>query len=275
MKTNKIFITLLCFLVLAGLTCNGQENPSGIKTDSPFRNLVWSDEFNYQGLPDSGKWVYETGYVRNNELQYYTRARPENARVEKGNLVIQARNDSLVIDGKAHPVTSASITTQGRRDWTYGRIEVRAKLPGSKGTWPAIWMLGSNITEVGWPDCGEIDIMEHVGYMPDTIHVNVHTGKYNHADGTGKGGRTHVQAPFENFHLYAIEWMDDRIDFFVDEKKVFTFRNEGTGNAAWPYDKPHYLILNLAFGGAWGAARGVDINSLPQTYLVDYVRVYQ
>ncbi len=136
-------------------------------------------------------------------------------------------------------------------------------------------MLGTNIKEVGWPACGELDILEHVGYMPDTVHFNVHTAKYNHVKKTNKGVQIPYSAPYNDFHVYAIEWFQDHIDWYMDDRKVFTFTNERTGAEAWPFNKPQYLILNLAFGGAWGGQRGVDIHSLPQTFYIDYVRVYQ
>ncbi len=196
--------------------------------------LVFSDDFDYAGLLDPNKWDYEVGFIRNEESQYYTKARKEN-----------------------------------------GRVEVRAKLPTGRGTWPAIWMLGTNMRQVGWPTCGEIDIMENVGFDPNRIHANIHTQDYNHVKKTGKGNNIEVEKPYEKFHVYAIEWFEDRIDFFIDDNKYFTFKNEGTGNAAWPYDKEHYLILNLAIGGSWGGQKGIDDSIFPQKYYIDYVRVYK
>ena len=145
--------------------------------------------------PDAGRWDYEVGLIRNNERQYYTRDRPENARVENGLLVIEARREAF----QGADYTSASLTS--RASWTYGRIEVRAKLPKGRGTWPAIWMLGTNIRQVGWPECGEIDIMEHVGFDPGRIHANIHTRAYNHVQGTNKGNSVVVLAPDGEFHV--------------------------------------------------------------------------
>lgn len=238
------------------------------------KQLVWSDEFNYTGAPDAEKWDYERGYIRNKELQYYT-DRPQNVRVENGALVIEARNDSLTVDGQIYPITSASLITEGKAEWQYGRVEVRAKIPSSLGTWPAIWMLGKNIDSVGWPASGEIDIMEHVGYDPHKIHTNIHTKAYNHKIKTNKGKATDIQAPYNDYHLYAVDWDKKKMDFFIDDKKVFTFKNEGKGADAWPFDQPFYLILNLAYGGAWGGQQGVDPEALPQKFYIDYVRVYQ
>ncbi len=250
--------------------------------------LVWSDEFDYTGLPDSSRWNYEEGFVRNRELQYYTKARRQNAFVENGMLVIEARwekfkNPSFDLAVEGHwrkardyaEYTSAALTTQNRASWKYGRIEVRAKLPAGRGIWPAIWMLGTNIGNVGWPACGEIDIMEYVGYNPDTVFGTVHTEKFNHVRKTQKGSKIGIQKPYEDFHLYGIEWDDRKIDFFVDDKKYFTFNNDGTGLEAWPFDREHYLIINIAVGGSWGGEHGVDDSIFPQRMYVDCVRVYQ
>lgn len=252
--------------------------------------LVWSDEFDHPGLPDPAKWAYETGFVRNNEQQLYVRDRSENARVEGGLLIIEGRKEHLknpAFDpaaksggrgGRAREsaeYTSASLTTRGKASWTYGRVEVRAKLPTARGTWPAIWMLGTNIGQVNWPACGEIDIMEFVGYEPGIIHANIHTRKYNHVQKNGKGDKITIADASQAFHVYALEWTADRLDFLVDDQKYFTYRNEGSGRDAWPFDQAQYLILNLAIGGSWGGARGIDDAGFPQRYLIDYVRVYQ
>lgn len=245
--------------------------------------LVWSDEFESDGLPDSKKWGYEVGYLRNNELQYYTEKRKENARVEGGNLVIEARKDDFPLQPDAKrskgrriaPITAASLTTENTATWTYGRFEMRAKLPAGSGTWPAFWMLGINKNEVGWPTCGELDIMEFVGNVPDMIHANVHTRDFNHTKKTGRGRKIKVGNVTEEFHLYAMEWNKTSIRFFFDEKEYFVLKNDGGGVGKWPFDAPQYLILNFAFGGSWGAAKGVDEAVLPAKYLIDYVRVHQ
>lgn len=285
---HAILSTLMLILVCA----TTQDARAGTVAPPPERagwKLVWSDEFNSEGAPDAKKWTYETGFVRNGELQYYTKDRRENARLEGGSLVIEAVKERFKNPGfsdtakdknnwnKAREFadyTAASLTTKGLVSWTYGRIEVRAKVPGGRGTWPAIWMLGTD-KSAGWPKCGEIDIMEYVGFDPDGIHTTIHTGAYNHVKKTQKGKRTVVPKPFEDFHIYAVEWTDKELVFLVDDKQVFTFQNDGKGVDAWPFDKPHYLLLNYAVGGGWGGAKGVDETIFPSKYLLDYVRVYE
>ena len=266
--------SVLSLLVLSMSFGPATEEPppvGAIRADDPEWKLAWSDEFEVAGLPDAKKWSYEVGLVRNSEAQYYTRERKENARVEDGVLVIEARKEKY----EKGEYTSASLHTKGKGEWRRGRVEVRAKLPTGRGMWPAIWMLGTNIGEVGWPRCGEIDIMENVGFDPDTIHANIHTQDYNHVKGTNKGSKTTVAKPHEDFHVYAVEWFADRMDFYVDGKKYFTFANEKKGEATWPFDRSHYLILNAANGGSWGGQKGIDDAIFPQKYLIDYVRVYE
>ena len=239
-----------------------------------FTKLVWFDEFEVAGLPNQEKWDYEVGYIRNKELQYYTKGRLENAEVKNGHLVITARKDNLQDGDKTYPITSASVISRGKGFWKSGRIESRAKVPSSLGTWPAIWMLPED-RRGGWPKCGEIDILEHVGYDPNKVHFNAHVEKYNHTKGNAKGVAVDCKTASTEFHIYAIEWFDDRIDFYLNDKKVMTYNNEGEGETSWPFDKPFYVILNLAFGGAWGGAKGVEDSKLPQEFLIDYIRVWQ
>ncbi len=250
--------------------------------------LVWSDEFDRDGLPDAAKWSHEEGFIRNRERQYYTAGRLENARVEKGMLIIEARKERFPNRLRAGAperrrqqqpeyadYTSASLITRGHAAWTYGRIEVRAKLPSGRGTWPAIWTLGANIRETGWPACGEIDIMEYVGHDPGVVHANVHTRGFNHARGNGRGARTRVPDAEKTFHVYAVEWTPEKLEFFMDDTKYFTLDNDKTGEDSWPFDAPQYLILNLAIGGAWGGQQGIDDAIFPQRFIIDFVRVYQ
>ena len=233
--------------------------------------LIWSDEFDYRGLPDPTKWSYEVGKIRNNEMQYFTKARLENGRVEDGVLIIETRKEEYL----GAQYTSASLTTKDKAEWIYGRIEIRAKLPTGTGMWPAIWMFGININEVGWPACGEIDIMENVGFTPDIIFANIHTKAYNHIKRNHKGGNILIPRPYDDFHIYAIEWFKDRIDFYADNINYFTYKNEDTGWETWPFNKKFYLIINSAFGGTWGGQYGVDQSILPQKFYIDYVRVYK
>ncbi|MDQ8201766.1 family 16 glycosylhydrolase [Pelagicoccus sp. SDUM812003] len=234
--------------------------------------LVWSDEFETEGLPNAQWWDWEEGYIRNDEAQYYTRKRSENARIENGHLIIEARKGDL----PGHDYSSASLTSRRSASWTYGRVEVRAKVPAGTGTWPAIWMLGDNIGEVGWPACGEIDIMEYVGYLPGVIHGTVHTTAYNHAINTSRGDTVERDDLESAMRVYAVEWDESKIDFFVDDQKYFTFYNdERSDDATWPFHRPQHLKLNLAIGGTWGGQQGIDESIFPCQFLVDYVRVYQ
>jgi beta-glucanase (GH16 family) len=265
----------LAALLLPALACAGDRAPVGQPQppSTPVLSnwtLVFSDEFETPGSPDPAKWGYEIGYIANDEKQYYT-SRSENVRAEAGTLVIEARKEAY----QGYAYTSARVTTHGRFELLYGRVEVRAKLPAGRGTWPAIWMLGTSIDHVGWPTCGEIDIMENVGFDPLRIHASVHSAAYNHTIGTQKTASVTIADPSEDFHVYAMEWYPDHIDIFVDGQKYFTFHNEGTGSRTWPFDKPHYLLLNLAIGGSWGGQQGIDDSAFPKRVLIDYVHVYQ
>lgn len=265
--------TILAFFLLA--TSAGNRN---LKGQSPFNKLVWSDEFNYQGLPDSSKWSYDRGNGcpaicgwGNNELQYYTWNRPENARVENGRLVIEAKKESY--QGAAY--TSARLVTKNKGDWKYGRIEIRAQLPAGRGMWPAIWMLPTKWEYGGWPRSGEIDIMENVGYIPDSVFGAVHTDAYNGMIGTQKVRSIYCKDLKDSFHVYSVEWTTDYISFRIDGKEFNHFRNDGKSVATWPFDKEFHLLLNIAVGGNWGGKKGVDDAIFPQKMLIDWVRIYQ
>jgi beta-glucanase (GH16 family) len=242
------------------------------------QRLVWSEEFNYKGLPDTTKWGYDLGDGcpnicgwGNNELQYYTAHRAENARVENGCLVIEAHRERM----GAKEYTSARLVSRQKGDWTYGRIEVRAKLPKGLGVWPAIWMLPSEWHYGGWPESGEIDIMENVGYMPDSVLCAVHTLRYNGMKGSQKTGALHSNTLSSDFHEYRLEWDADKMDFFFDGQRYQRFQNNHEGFESWPFDQKFHLLLNIAIGGNWGGKMGVDTAVWPQQMLVDYVRVYQ
>lgn len=232
--------------------------------------LIWSDEFNYTGTPDTTKWGYDLGGDGwgNNELQQYTREL-RNARVENGNLIIEAHKDSA-------RYTSARVVTKRKGDWLYGRIEVRAKLPKGRGTWPAIWMLSTDWKYGGWPESGEIDIMEHVGYDPGVIHATAHSEAYNHVKGTQVENTVSIPDAQDAFHLYVLDWSKDKMDFYVDDKLFHTItRNPKDDFKGWPFDQKFHLLLNIAVGGNWGGKNGVDESIWPQRMEIDYVRVYE
>jgi len=235
--------------------------------------LVWSDEFNYTGLPDSTKWSYDVGGHGwgNREKQYYTEKKLQNAAVRDGLLSITAVRENF--NGASY--TSARLVSKNKGDWKYGRVEVRAKLPKGRGVWPAIWMLPTDWKYGGWPASGEIDIMEHVGYLPDSVFGTVHTGAYNHAIGTQKGSSLFSKDLAGAFHVYALEWDEDQISIFFDNTLYFTFKNEKKTEQEWPFDQRFYLLLNLAVGGNWGGKEGIDDSVFPQKMEVDYVRVYR
>ncbi len=231
--------------------------------------LVWGDEFNGSGLVDETKWRYEEGFVRNNESQYYTVRRLENCRQENGNLVITCRKEP---QGSQHQYTSASINTEGKANFKYGRYEIRCKIPGGQGVWPAFWSLGSNRPEVDWPKCGEIDIMEYMGRIPNrtigVIHYSVDGDKRHN-----EGHSDTQNAPFDDYHLYGMEWDDKEITFFVDDTKFYTTPiNVANDNGYNPFKNPHFLLINFALGGISGGP--FDPNMLPKQFLIDYVRVY-
>src|ERR1044071_8943497 len=223
MNTDKRTVLHLVGLVLLLLlaACALPARPS----DANQWRLVWADEFDYNGLPDPAKWGYDVGGHGwgNKELQFYTKDRKENARVENGHLIIEARRE----DWEGSQYTSARLITKGKGDWLYGRIEVSAKLPSGRGTWPAIWMLPTGLEYGHWPSSGEIDIMEHVGFDPDVVHASIHTKAYNHNINTHKTGQVRVPNARTKFNVYAIEWEAHEIRGYINGKEYFTFRNEG------------------------------------------------
>lgn len=238
--------------------------------DSLTYELVWSDEFDYEGEPDPEKWSYETGAGGwgNHELQNYTAG--DNVTVADGVMTIQLRE----ADGQ---YTSTRLVSRNKGDWTYCKVEASLKLPSGLGTWPAFWMMPTDSVYGAWPKSGEIDIMEHVGYDQDVIVETVHTETYH--GGQGKGQSFPTEGVSEAFHTYGMEWLPDRIIFSIDGEERFTydpFRYSGSPTSElWPFDEDFFLIFNLAFGGDWGGARGTDDSCLPVDYMVDYVRVYQ
>ncbi len=273
---QRALLPTLLIITTLFVSCTPSQNSKA--QSSGDYELIWSDEFEYEGHPDSSKWSYDAGDGcpdlcgwGNNELQYYTEDRLKNARVENGNLIIEAHKE----DFKSSSYTSARLLTRDRDAWTYGRFEIKAKLPSGRGTWPAIWMLPENWEYGGWPESGEIDIMEHVGHEPERIYATVHTEAYNHVQGTQDTDTLQVPDAEQNFHVYTLEWTPQTIIWYVDGEQYSSFDNENATYKEWPFDRPFHLILNIAVGGNWGGAEGVDENIWPQQLVVDYVRVYQ
>ena len=247
-----LFGLLSCFFML-----NAQE-----------RSLVWSDEFNGTELNEKD-WSFELGDGcpalcgwGNKERQIYTK---RNHRLENGMLFIQARKEN-------DRYTSMRISSKGKKEFQYGRFEIRAKLAVGGGVWPAFWLLGSNIDEVGWPLSGEIDVLEYVGRAPQEIFTTLHTQDKNGDFANTK--TTHIPKIEEGFHVYAAEWDAESITFFIDGVNVYTFAPKEKTAAIWPFDQPFYLLLNLAIGGHFGGPE-VDDDIFPQEFIVDYIRVYQ
>lgn len=248
----NLLIYLLCLVA-----CPDQKN-------EPVWNLVWSDEFNYNGLPDTSKWGNEVGFIRNNELQYYTKQRLDNTIVDNGNLLIIGKKESY----QNANYTSASLVTDGKYSWTYGKIEARIKMPKGQGMWPAFWMLGQNIHQAGWPECGEIDIMEHIN-NEDIMHGTLHWFNGQHVSSGGT-----IQCDVTQYHNYSIEWDNEAVKLCLDGEKYWEVNIKDNIDNTSAFHKPQYIILNLAIGGDW--PKNPDATTVfPDTMCVDYVRVYQ
>ncbi|MNS01031.1 Beta-glucanase precursor [compost metagenome] len=232
------------------------------------QKLVWEENFNKPTL-DETVWNFELGDGcpnscgwGNNERQIYTR---ENYEIKEGKLIIHAKKEES-------RYTSTKITTKDKKFFQYGRMEARAKLPIGHGIWPAFWMLGQNISQVGWPKCGEIDILEYVGREPHMVFTTLHTqDSHGNTINTKKTSFPNIE---EGFHVYAVDWTKDKMDFFVDDILVYTFQPEVKNENTWPFDKPFYFILNVAVGGNFGGPN-VDDTIFPQDFIVDYIKVYQ
>ncbi len=262
-KVLFLFATLLQCIANCGIVAQAQN-----------WTLVWSDEFAQPdgSAPDSTKWGYDVGGTGwgNNELECYT-SRTNNARVEGGQLIIEARQERY--RGKNY--TSARLLTKGKWSWTYGRIEARIKIPRGQGLWPALWMLGANVDSVGWPTCGEIDIMENIGREPGTVHGTLHGPGYSGSDGIGGPFVLPGGAAFaDDFHVFAVQWETNRIRWFVDNQPYFSVTPTSLpAGTHWVFAAPQFLLLNVAVGGSWpGKPDGTTI--FPQRMLVDYVRIY-
>jgi beta-glucanase (GH16 family) len=273
MKQFFFLISVLTALFTGGCKDN---NPTDPDTESEIPvgyQLVWSDEFDYTGLPDASKWSYDIGGSGwgNSEAQYYTGSKLKNSEVKGGYLHINAVKEDF--EGKKY--TSARLVTRTKGDWTYGRVEVKAKLPDGIGMWPAIWMLPTDWAYGGWPESGEIDIMENLGYIPYYVAATVQTKSYNFIQGTHKTAITMVPDCYSEFHKYILEWESGEIRIYVDSQLYLTYKNQGTGFEEWPFDKQFHLILNVAVGGTFGGAQGIDDSIFPRSMVVDYVRVYK
>lgn len=255
------FLLLLLLFTCSVLSSQGQKYV-----------LVWSDEFNQPGLPDTTRWSYETGKLRNNELQYYTQARSENARIEDSVLIIEARKENYL----GAEYTSASIISRGTGDWRYGKIEISAKVPLGKGSWPALWMMPTNNEYGGWPKSGEIDIMEYIGVEPHNLYFTSHfegiTGSGHEASGKKV---TALPQPYNQFIRFSLVWTPEKMEWHANDVKYHEYKKNSDDPRVWPFDKEFYLILNLAWGGNWGGYAGVDDSKLPLKFIIDYVRVYQ
>jgi len=280
---KKLYILFILVFVLTG--CGGGI-PNGLEPlvatdDADVQTLdggwvaTWADEFNGDAV-DETKWNFEINGNGggNNELQYYTK---ENATVEDGKLIITAKQESYL--GKEY--TSSRLTTKYKGDFLYGRIQVRAKLPSGRGTWPAIWMMPTMSAYGGWPDSGEFDIMEYVGYDPGYIHSTIHTDIYNGAIGTQIGYPYYMDGIEDDFHTYDLIWEPGHMVTYIDDEQIGEFNYNAYYNQdfsydqVYPFDQQFFLILNLAIGGNWGGAQGVDTTIFPQTFEIDYVRYYE
>lgn len=244
---------------------SGYTISKSIQVTITLTKAVWNDEFDFVGAPDPNKWSYETGNNSgwgNGEKQYYT-SRPENVKVENGVLKITAIKELY----NGFNYTSARIKSQGKFAFKYGRVDVRAKLPVGGGTWPAIWMLGSNINSAGWPACGEIDIMEHVGNDLNKIYGTLHYP--GRSGGNGNGATTIISNATTNFHKYSVDWSVTDIKFYVDDVMFHSVPNSNS----IPFNQDFFMLLNVAMGGSFGG--NIDANFNSSTLEIDYIRVYK
>ena len=261
--SRMVFVLVLLSMLVS---CSA---PSAKITPPEGYKLLWSDEFDGKEI-NLKNWTYDLGAGGwgNGEAQYYTN-RPENARIEDGMLVIEALQEKY----EDSYYTSARLKTQGLQTFQYGRIEARVKVPAGKGLWPAFWMLGSNFPTAGWPDCGEIDIMEYIGKEPDLVMGTLHGPGYSGALGFSQWNRQTFNIA-DDFHTYAVDWQTDRIDWYFDGQLYHTVKREDVGQREWVFDQPFFIILNLALGGQLPGPIGLDV-TFPKQYLVDYVRVFE
>ena len=274
-------LQILALLIITISACTGAvAQTSAAAPAAPQWTLVWSDEFNGpNGSPiDASKWVAETGGGGwgNNELEYYT-SRPQNVYQQDGNLVIKVLEEKYTgSDGVTRNYTSARLKTLDKFEQAYGRFEARIKIPRGQGIWPAFWMLGNDIEKPGWPECGEIDIMENIGKEPALVHGTIHGPGYSGEHGIGAPYSLASGKPIaDDFHVFAVEWEPNAIRFYVD-KDLYATRTPADlpKGAKWIYDHPFFLLLNVAVGGGWPGSPDAT-STFPQEMLVDYVRVYR
>ena len=260
--------------VTLGATNYSVDTPMSVPTSKP----NFADEFDGKTI-DTTKWSFDVsrnaqGWY-NNERQYYSKGRRENARIERGSLVIEARRETMskasFADWGGQAYSSAKLVSRNAQG--YGFYEIRAKLPCGRGIWPAIWALPSGGS---WPDNGEIDIMEMVGWDPNVVHATLHSGAFNHAKGTQRGAQKQIATACTAYHRYQLDWRPDAITIGIDDRAIMRVVNDQAGGAAaWPFTRPYELILNVAVGGDWGGQKGIDDAAFPQRMSVDYVRYWQ
>jgi beta-glucanase (GH16 family) len=270
-------VTLLSFCLMSCSKASDNSNPyvytppaAPIDSNWSFDSTPdWADEFITNGRPDTSKWTYDLGGGGwgNSELEYYTNL-PTNVSIDTGILTITALKQSL--GGESY--TSTRIVSKGTGSMLYGRVEVRAKLPSGVGTWPAIWMLPDTYAYGAWPNSGEVDIMEMVGYAPNVVHFSAHNALFYAAN--AKTSTYTIATASTAYHLYREDWTPYAIRGYYDNTLVFTYVNPGTGSNAWPYDQKFHLLMNIAVGGSWGGINGVDSTAFPTRMQVDYVRFY-
>ena len=279
MKSLQKFFSFFCIITVSFFSCTDKGEVVNVATAAPITEKnwqfettpTWQDDFSTGTAPDPSKWNFEVGGGGwgNNELQYYTPG--ANSSIAGGNLIITAKKEN--VSGREY--TSSRMITKGKGDWLYGRMEVRAKLPKGRGTWPAIWMFPTESTYGNWPASGEIDIMEHVGYDANNVHFTVHNAAYNFMRGNQKGAAKIIPSATDNFHNYRVDWTPFSIKGFIDGEQYFEYVNANNGYTSWPYDKKFFLILNIAVGGDWGGVQGVDNTVFPATLMIDYVKYYK
>lgn len=272
-----IFISLLFSLTIVATNCSKKTTNTVSAPAQPPTPITWtfestatwSDEFNTNGVPDAAKWTFETGGNGwgNNELQYYTNG--NNAVVDNGILKITAKKETF--GGRNY--TSTRMITKNKGDWAFGRFEIKARIPKGVGSWPAIWLLATDNAYGGWPNSGEIDIMEHVGFDLFKIHFTVHNKTYN--GGNGKGAERVIPTAVDSFHIYRCDWTPVGIRGFIDGEQYFEYANTYSSFEGWPYDQRFFMILNIAVGGNWGGQQGVDDTIFPATMEIDYIKVYK